>query len=289
MAEAGDHIQPIIDTNTKNVNIEVAAREPWPLNAFLYVPLKEQMILWAPECLTTLCLLRKVRVPSLTIEHVRNAAEMSNYGSPPVLALNNRAFSEFDEIANLIELKVSENVFLYGKEYFDLTVTKQGLLPITDGQNSTVDSYSILCTETLGSLIKYFLLCEKAGITVYQSFTSVYPWPLGFILYLIYRKQTIKTLQVKEIWSLSYEQALNKFEITVKALSDKIQQNNSNYLLGDNFTKADAHLYGHLYPILHSRVTEYEALRNALHKLQPLVNYVNNLEKDVHGLTVLVS
>ncbi|CAF1301489.1 unnamed protein product [Adineta ricciae] len=269
MAEAGDHIQPIIDTNTKNVNIEVAAREPWPLNAFLYVPLKEQMILWAPECLTTLCLLRKVRVPSLTIEHVRNAAEMSNYGSPPVLALNNRAFSEFDEIANLIELK--------------------GLLPITDGQNSTVDSYSILCTETLGSLIKYFLLCEKAGITVYQSFTSVYPWPLGFILYLIYRKQTIKTLQVKEIWSLSYEQALNKFEITVKALSDKIQQNNSNYLLGDNFTKADAHLYGHLYPILHSRVTEYEALRNALHKLQPLVNYVNNLEKDVHGLTVLVS
>ena len=111
------------------------------MNTFLYVPLKEQMILWAPECLTTLCLLRKVRVPSLTIEHVRNAAEMSNYGksllpinrktsvffilgSPPVLALNNRAFSEFDEIANLIELKVSENEFLYVKEYSNLTVVK---------------------------------------------------------------------------------------------------------------------------------------------------------------------
>jgi hypothetical protein len=38
------------------------------------------MILWAPDCLATLCLLRKVRVPSLHIEHVRNAAEMSNYG-----------------------------------------------------------------------------------------------------------------------------------------------------------------------------------------------------------------
>ena len=38
------------------------------------------MIIWGPDCLTTLCLLRKVRVPSLHIEHVRNAAEMSNYG-----------------------------------------------------------------------------------------------------------------------------------------------------------------------------------------------------------------
>ena len=56
------------------------AREPWPTNVYLYVPLREQMILWAPECLATLCLLRKVRVPSLHVEHVRNAAEMSNYG-----------------------------------------------------------------------------------------------------------------------------------------------------------------------------------------------------------------
>ncbi|UJR27892.1 hypothetical protein I4U23_009157 [Adineta vaga] len=262
MAEIGDHIHSIIDNNSKNVNIEVAAREPWPANVYLYVPLKEQMVLWAPDCLATLCLLRKVRVPSLTIEHVRNAAEMSNYGIPPVLTLNNRAFSEFDEINNLIELK-------------GLLVTNN------DRQNSSVDSYTILCTETLGALMKYFLLCEKAGTTVYQSFTSVYPWPLGLILYFIYRKQMIKTLQVKEIWSLTYEQALIKFETTVKALSNKIQQDNSNYLLGDNFTKADAHLYGHLYPILHTKVVEYENLRNILNKLKPLVDYVNNLEKDI--------
>jgi len=133
------------------------------------------------------------------------------------------------------------------------------------------------------------LLCEKAETTVYQSFISVYPWPLGLILHLIYRNRTIKTLKVKEIWSLTYEQALNKFETTVKALSDKIQQNNSNYLLGDNFTKADAHLYGHLYPILHTKVAEYENLRNILLKFKPLVDYVNNIEKDVHGLTLLVS
>jgi hypothetical protein len=38
------------------------------------------MILWAPDCLATLCVLRKARVPSLHIEHTRNAAEMSNYG-----------------------------------------------------------------------------------------------------------------------------------------------------------------------------------------------------------------
>jgi len=227
------------------------------------------MILWAPDCLATLCLLRKVRVPSLHIEHVRNAAEMSNYGIPPVLTLNNRIFSEFDEIANLIELK--------------------GLLTVETGGNSTTDSYSILCTETLGTLMKYFLLCEKAGTTVYQSFISVYPWPLGLILYLIYRHQTIKILKVKEIWSLTYEQALIKFETIIKALSEKIQQNNSNYLLGDNFTKADAHLYGHLYPILHTTFTEYETLRNILLKFKPLVDYVNNLEKDVHGLTLLVS
>ncbi len=87
--------------------------------------------------------------------------------------------------------------------------------------------------------------------TVYQSFTSVYPWPLGLILYFIYRNRVIKTLKVKEIWSLTYEQvfylnyenkisnilfqALNKFETTVKALSDKMQQNNSNYLLGEKY------------------------------------------------------
>ena len=38
------------------------------------------MILWAPNCLATLCLLRTARVPTLHIEYVRNAAEMSNYG-----------------------------------------------------------------------------------------------------------------------------------------------------------------------------------------------------------------
>ncbi|CAF1321615.1 unnamed protein product [Adineta steineri] len=269
MAETSEHIHPILDINTKNVNIEIAAREPWPTNACLYVPLKEQMVIWAPNCLATLCLLRKVRVPSLHIEHVRNAAEMSNYGIPPVLTLNNRVFSEFDEIANLIELK--------------------GLLPIDNEENSMADSYSILCTETLGTLMKYFLLCEKAGTTVYQSFISVYPWPLGLILYLIYRKHTIKILKVKEIWSLTYEQAVMKFETTVKALSDKIQQNNSTYLFGDNFTKADAHLYGHLYSILHSKIIEHEDIRNTLLKLKPLVDYVNNIERDVHGLSLLVS
>ncbi|CAF4646544.1 unnamed protein product, partial [Rotaria sp. Silwood1] len=263
MAETDDYNHSDVNTNTTNVNIELAAREPWPTNACLYVPLKEQMILWAPDCLSSLCLLRKVRVPSLHVEHVRNAAEMSNCGIPPVLTLNNHILSEFDEIANFIELK--------------------GLLKVENEENTIVDSYSILCTEILGGLMKYFLLCEKAGPTVYQSFTSVYPWPLGLILFLIYRNRTIKNLKVKEIWPLSYEQALIKFETTVRALSNKIQEMNSGYLLGNNFTKADAHLYGHLYTILHTNISEHENLRNVLLKYKPLVDYVNNLERDVHG------
>ncbi|CAF1513876.1 unnamed protein product [Rotaria sordida] len=194
---------------------------------------------------------------------------VSKKSIPPVLTLNNRIFSEFDEIANLIELK--------------------GLLKVENEGNSIVDSYSILCTETLGSLMKYFLLCEKSGSTLYQSFTSVYPWPLGLILFLIYRNRTIKNLKVKEIWPLTYEQALIKFETTVKALSNKIQEINSDYLFGDDFTKADAHLYGHLYTILHTNISEHENLRNILVKYKPLVDYVNNLERDVHGLTILVS
>ncbi|CAF4894600.1 unnamed protein product [Rotaria magnacalcarata] len=136
--------------------------------------------------------------------------------------------------------------------------------------------------------MKYFTLCEKAESSVYQSFTSVYPWPLGLILFLIYRNRTINNLKVKEIWSLTYEQALTKFETTVKALSNKIQENHSNYVLGDNFTRADAHLYGHLYSILHMQISEYENLRNILHKYRPLVDYVNNLDSDVNGLTLLV-
>jgi len=269
MSEVGEHPSTNVDANIKNVNIELAAREPWPTNVYLYVPFKEQMIVWAPECLATFCLLRQVRVPSLHIEYVRNAAEMSNYGAPPVLTLNNRVFSEFDEIANLIELK--------------------GLLNGEIGDNSTIDSFSILSTDGIGSLMKYFLFCEKAETTVYQSFTSVYPWPLGMILYFIYRKHTIKVLQVKEVWSLTYEQALNKFETIIQALSEKLEQNKSTYLLGENFTKADAHLYGHLLPILQTTIPEYENLRNILIKYQPLVDYINNLEKDVHGLTLLVS
>jgi hypothetical protein len=54
-------------------------------------------------------------------------------GVPPVLTLNNRVFSEFEEIANLIELK--------------------GLMTAETGTNSTTDSFSILCTEILGSLM----------------------------------------------------------------------------------------------------------------------------------------
>lgn len=60
-----------------------------------------------------------------------------------MLTLNNRVFSEFEEIANLIDLK--------------------GLLPGETGDNSTVESFSILCSETLGNLmvcyeIYYFFL-----------------------------------------------------------------------------------------------------------------------------------
>jgi len=267
MTETGDHNQQV-ESNSKNVNIELAAREPWPTNACLYVPLIEQMVLWAPDCLATLCLLRKVHVPSLHIEHVRNATQMSNCGIPPVLTLNNRVFSEFDEIADLIELK--------------------GLLGVESGGTSTTNSYSLLCTEVLGTLMNYFLLCKNAGPTVYRSFTSVYPWPLGFILYHSYRCQAINVLKVKEIWSLTYEQALLKFETTLKALSDKIQQTNTNYLLGKDFTKADAHLYGHLFAIRHLNIAEYDDLRNILLKLTPLLDYINNMERDVHGLTLIV-
>jgi hypothetical protein len=59
--------------------------------------------------------------------------------------------------------------------------------------------------------------------------------------------------------------------------------------LFSSFTKADAHLYGHIYPILHTRFPEYDRLRNILQKYKPLVDYVNNIERDVHGLTLLVS
>lgn len=50
-----------------------------------------------------------------------------------MLTLNNRVFSEFEEIANLIELK--------------------GLLPGETAGDSTVESFSILCSETLGNLM----------------------------------------------------------------------------------------------------------------------------------------
>ena len=105
--------------------IYILAREPWPMNTNFFLPLKEQMVIWAPTCLATLCLLRKVRVPSLIVQHVRNAAEMSTNGKassrssltsclssrltigvPPVITLNNRIFCEFEDVANLIELKV---------------------------------------------------------------------------------------------------------------------------------------------------------------------------------------
>ena len=54
-----------------------------------------------------------------------------------------------------------------------------------------------------------------------------------------------------------------------------------------SFTLADAHLYGHLCPILHGKISEFEPLRNILVELKPLLNYVNTLERDVHGLSLL--
>ena len=54
-----------------------------------------------------------------------------------------------------------------------------------------------------------------------------------------------------------------------------------------SFTLADAHLYGHLCPILHGKISEFEPLRDILLELKPLVNYVNTLERDVHGLSLL--
>lgn len=61
------------------------------------------------------------------------------------------------------------------------------------------------------------------------------------------------------------------------------------YSCSFSFTKADAHLYAHLYALLHTNIPEYENLRELILKYRPLVDYVDNLDKDVHGLTILVS
>jgi hypothetical protein len=110
-----------------------------------------------------------------------------------------------------------------------------------------------------------------------------------------------------------------KFETTVKALSEKLEQSHSEYILGNkyvnrneidlilmdmflndansfffsslfscSFTKADAQLYGHLYPILYAKIPEYQDLRNILLQQKALVDYVNNMDSDVQGSTLLV-
>ncbi|CAF0919218.1 unnamed protein product [Didymodactylos carnosus] len=222
----------LIDAKTKNINLEIAAREPWPETATLYLPLKDQLVVWSSECLATLCLLRKALVPSLRLEHVRNAAEMSNSGIPPVLSLNNRIFSEFDEIADLLELK--------------------GLLS-ENGRNTDVrtwsTSYSILCTEVIRGLMNYFLISTKTGLV--RTCTS-------------------------------------KFETTIKALSEKIQ-NNQGYLLSQDFTRADAHLYGCIYSILNLNIMEYNELNNIIHRYQPLIEYVRKIDRFVQGFSVIDS
>ena len=59
------------------------------------------------------------------------------------------------------------------------------------------------------------------------------------------------------------------------------------YSLYFSFTKADAHLYGRLFPILYMNIAEYENLRDIILKYEPLVDYLNDIEKTVDGASLL--
>ncbi|CDQ76023.1 metaxin-2 [Oncorhynchus nerka] len=221
---------------------QIAAAEPWPENATLYQPLREDQILLS-DCASSLAVQAYLRMCNLPV-HVScrsNAEYMSPSGKVPFVHVGNQVVSELGPIVQFTKAK--------GHSLSD---------GLDDVQRAEMKAYMELVNNMLLTAELYIQWCDDTTATEISRprYSSPYSWPLNQIL--AYQKQWEVRRKMNAIgWAgKSLEQVYEDVSQCCQALSQRL--GTQPYFFNKQPTELDALVFGHLFTILTTRLTSDE-------------------------------
>uniref|UniRef100_A0A8D2ZKG8 Metaxin-2 n=1 Tax=Scophthalmus maximus TaxID=52904 RepID=A0A8D2ZKG8_SCOMX len=226
---------------------QMAAAEPWPENASLYQPLKEDQILLS-DCATSLAVQAYLRMCGLPVQVVcrANAEYMSPSGKIPFIHVGNQVVSELGPIVQFTKAK--------GHSLSD---------GLDDVQRAEMKAYMELVNNMLLTAELYIQWCDEATAAEISRprYSSPYPWPLSNIL--AYQKQ----------WEV-------RRKMNAVGWGGKNLEQVSNHLATKRLmpTELDALVFGHLFTILTTRLTSSE-LAERIKSYSNLLSFCRRIEQ----------
>jgi len=234
------------------------------IDAELYCPYQhEQALLYEhADCVATRAFLKLVNLP-FSIEQRPNAEFMSPNGVVPFLRLQSNLVPGF---SNIVDLVAQKGIKL----------------------TNTLIAAELTDMEALMSLIREFLIraemyfCWKDtanyNMVTRLRYSSVYFFPLNFILPPLKRREVLRLLRDIEWEQLTIESVIKKAEVCFQAISIKLGSNK--YIMGNDATELDALAFGHLYTILTTELPSMH-LANSLRKFPNLIKYCCDIDNEI--------
>ncbi|NP_001187864.1 metaxin-2 [Ictalurus punctatus] len=241
---------------------QIAAAEPWPENATLYQPLREDQILLS-DCASSLAVQAYLRMLGLPVR-VRcraNAEYMSPSGKVPFIHVGNQVVSELGPIMQFTRAK--------GHSLSD---------SLDDVQRAEMKAYMELVNNMLLTAELYIQWCYQntAAEITRPRYSSPYSWPLNHIL--AYQKQWEVRRKMNAIgWAgKSLEQVYEDVSQCCQALSQRL--GTQPFFFNKQPTELDALVFGHLFTILTTRLTTDE-LSEKIKSFSNLLSFCRRIEQ----------
>ncbi|XP_060112946.1 metaxin-2 [Heteronotia binoei] len=241
---------------------QIAAAEPWPENAALYQPLKEEQILLSDNaaCLAVQAFLQMCSLP-VRVVYRANAEYMSPSGKVPFIHVGNQVVSELGPIVQFVKAK--------GHSLSD---------GLDEVQKAEMKAYMELVNNMLLTAELFLQWCDDATVQeiTHPRYGSPYPWPLNHIL--AYQKQWEVQRKMKAIgWgSKSVDQVLEDVDQCCQALSQRL--GTQPYFFNKKPTELDALVFGHLFTILTTQLISDE-LSEKVKNYSNLVSFCRRIEQ----------
>ncbi|XP_006000662.2 metaxin-2 [Latimeria chalumnae] len=216
--------------------------EPWPENAALYQPVKGEQILLSDNAssVAVQAFLRMCNLPARVVCRA-NAEFMSPSGKVPFIHVGNQVVSELGPIVQFAKAK--------GHSLSD---------GLDEVQKAEMKAYMELVNNMLLTAELYIQWCDEttAGEITRPRYGSPYPWPLNYIL--AYQKQWEVRRKMKAIgWAgKTIEQVYEDVDQCCQALSQRL--GSQPYFFSRQPTELDALVFGHLFTILTTQLTNDE-------------------------------
>ncbi|XP_062302998.1 metaxin-2 isoform X1 [Osmerus eperlanus] len=241
---------------------QIAAAEPWPENATLYQPLREDQILLS-DCASSLAVQAYLRMCGLPVQVIcrPNAEYMSPSGKVPFVQVGNQVVSELGPIVQFTKAK--------GHTLSD---------GLDDVQRAEMKAYMELVNNMLFTAELYIQWCDEttAAEISRPRYSSPFSWPLNHIL--AYQKQWEVRRKMNAIgWvGKSLEQVYEDVSQCCQALSQRL--GTQPYFFNKQPTELDALVFGHLFTILTTRLTS-DQLGEKVKAYSNLLGFVRRVEQ----------